>query len=281
MAVGFALTAVSFAIWGHQAESPWPVLALASNVVHVAAASLWLGGITVLVILLRRQDPVAIGAVDRFSSTAIVSVVALVIAGLLMTVIGSGASGTAIVGTTWGLLLLAKVVLVVVVLLLAVWNRRRLVPRLHDAGPALVRLRRVMTLEGVMMVVILGVTGVLVGVTPARTAAPGPIVSVTTVVDSGTVEVSVDPGRAGRNTLRVEYRDDGGEPVDVATSMTAEFSLPALQIGPLTEQLFKIGPGRYATDTDLLSLAGDWSVTLLLRTGDFRIQRTPLELTIR
>jgi copper transport protein len=132
---------VSTAAIGHPVAGPWPGLAVAVTVVHVAAMSLWLGGLAGLLVAVLRptvpMDDVA-AVLPRFSRVAFASVAALVVSGTVQAV-REVESPTALFVTTYGWVLVAKLVLVVVVLAAAgvsrVWVQQRLGVRSSRPGP--------------------------------------------------------------------------------------------------------------------------------------------------
>jgi copper transport protein len=245
----------------------------------------------------RRDLLVSTGTVlARFSTAAGVSLVGLLLAGVAMTWIQSGGSPSALWSTTYGRLVLSKVVLVVAAGALALYNRRRLVPALtagvRDDGPDLDdegtgagwrSLRRNLVVEIVVLVAVLGLTAVLVNVTPARTAVAeaAAVVTLEGPAGDGTVEMSVTPARAGTNTLRVQYYDAAGDPLDIANGLRAEFSLPDAGLGPIDREVVKVGPGSFVVQGSELSIPGTWEIALAVRPSDFREVRTPFTVEIR
>ena len=132
--VGIAVTP---ALSGH-ARVAGP-LAVVSDWVHVLAASAWIGG---LVFVLRRavasggeRWSLAARAVPRFSALAVVSVTALLVAGVVSGFL-EVRSWSALWETTYGRLLLVKVALVLPVLALGCVQQ----PRLGAAAPGRDRL---------------------------------------------------------------------------------------------------------------------------------------------
>ncbi|MCU0311744.1 MAG: copper resistance protein CopC/CopD [Acidimicrobiales bacterium] len=248
-----------------------------------------------------------LGVLDRFSTAAAVSVVVLLVSGVAMTWIQSGGDPTALWSTTYGRLLLTKVGLVVVVLALAAHNRYRLVPRLttndDEPGPAESaveatagrpadpgtatadwrRLRSNVLGEVVVLLAALAVTAVLVNVVPARNAvaSAASVVELTAPADDGTVTMTVTPAAAGVNTIRVQYLDEAGGVLDVATTLRAEFSLPAAGLGPIAREVVKVGPGSFVLEGSELSIPGEWEIDLVVRPSDFRELRTPFAVEIR
>jgi copper transport protein len=292
---GLAVT-VSFALWGHAIEAPSKWITLGANVVHTTAAALWFGGLVGLAMVLRRRAPQPVastaGILGRFSSMAAITVVALAAAGLTMTWTETGGSFSALTGTTYGRLVLLKIAVTLGVVGIAAFNRYRLVPSLTErsaeANPvsdrtSWTKLTGTVRLEAFALVAVLAVTAVLVNVTPARSAvtqAPA-TVSLSQPMASGTVTLSVSPATVGPNTLVVQYTDSAGQPVDVANSLTIEFSLPAAQLGPITRQVIKSGLGRFVLEGRELSLRGAWDITLKVRTGDFTQEQSSFQVPIR
>ena len=290
---GLAVT-VSFAVWGHATELSPTAISLAADAIHATAAALWLGGLVGLVMVLSVRTPETVrataGIIGRFSRMAFWSVIALTIAGLTLTITGSGASLNSILTTTWGQLVLAKIGLTLIVVLIAAWNRRTLVPSLtsptENTGELAVRwatLLRTIRAEAVLLVAVVALTAIVVNVPPARTAvvAKADRVDITQRVDTGNVQLSVDPAIVGPNTVAVRYTDGTGQPINVANSMSIEFSQPSAGLEPITRQVPASEPGVFVIQGNELSIPGTWTITIAVRTGDFTEQRTSFEVPVR
>jgi copper resistance protein D len=150
-------------------------LHLAADVLHLTAASAWIGGLISLVWLLAgtRRDPVhaslAWDATRRFSTLGIVSVGTLFSTGLVNASILVG-SFHALISTDYGRLLMLKIGLFVVMVAFAAVNRFWLTPRLVlsaegvPQGNSLRLLTRNSVIEialGLMIYCIVGVLGTL------------------------------------------------------------------------------------------------------------------------
>ena len=290
---GLAAT-VSFAVWGHATELSPTAISLAADAIHATAAALWLGGLVGLVMVLSLRTPETVrstaGIIGRFSLMAFWSVIALTIAGLTLTITGSDANLNSILTTTWGQLVLAKIGLTLIVVLIAAWNRRTLVPSLtsptENNGELAVRwatLLRTIRTEAVLLVAVLALTAIVVNVPPARTAvvAKTDRVDITQRVDTGNVQLSVDPAIVGPNTVAVRYTDGTGQPINVANSMSIEFSQPSAGLEPITRQVPALEPGVFVIQGNELSIPGTWTITIAVRTGDFTEQRTSFEVPVR
>jgi putative copper resistance protein D len=150
----------------HAGTSDQHTLAVSSLMLHVIAASLWVGGLVALVLLGtsdRRPLPVA---VPRFSRLALWSAVALALSGLAGATVRI-TSPTELVTTSYGRLVLLKVVLIGVLAAFGVWHRRHVVPALAGdlARRAFVRLAAVEVL----------VMAATIGVAVALSRTPPPV----------------------------------------------------------------------------------------------------------
>ena len=150
-------------------------VALASDWVHVVAASVWAGGLVFLLIALWRAQSeerwqFTARAVPRFSVLAVVSIATLLTAGVVNGFLEVG-SWRGLWETTYGQLLLVKVALVLPVLALGAFNNRVSVPRLRAKIASALERRRFLVsvaVELVLAVVIVGVTAALVAEPPAQ-----------------------------------------------------------------------------------------------------------------
>ena len=168
--VGLVLGLVSDWFDGHTvSRGPWFVHALA-NLVHVASAAIWVGGVFAMttIAILRRRRAARTGLVTmvvRFSTIAAISLGALATAGLVMTwFVIDGPSD--LWSTDWGQVLLAKVLVVAFAAGMGAYNHFSLRPALErqPTDPSLIRhLRTSLAVESAAFVVVIVLTAVLVG----------------------------------------------------------------------------------------------------------------------
>ncbi|NKY14384.1 hypothetical protein HGA06_09475, partial [Streptomyces somaliensis DSM 40738] len=172
--------------------------------------------------------------------------------------------------------------------------RRR---RERDADPARAGLRRSVLAETALAVVLLAVTTALTGTEPGRTqeqadraraaaatAVPDRPVDVGLPFDTGgpngtgTVRLFLDPGRSGRNTLRVAVDGPDGRPRDAA-EVKVSFTLDAQGIGPLPVALDRDAAGRWTARSARFPMPGDWRIRVTVRTSD--IDQTTIEENVK
>jgi copper transport protein len=160
---------VSFWFDGHTvARGPWALHSVV-NLVHLGAAAVWGGGVfamtTIAWMRRRRSERVGMAAmVVRFSSIATVSLVAVIVAGLVMTWMILDTQGD-LFGTRWGRILVAKTAVVAVAAGLGGYNHFRLRPALEQRpdDPVLAKeLRITLSIESAVFVAVVVLTAILV-----------------------------------------------------------------------------------------------------------------------
>jgi len=305
---GAVLAPLSFALTGHTRSMDPAAIGYSADLVHLLAAAVWFGGLgAVTATVLRRRragDPMgAAEAVATFSGIAAGAAAAVIVAGTTLAWIEVGGL-EALTSTTYGRLLLAKVAAVAVVLGLAAWNRFRLLPLVaRDAldrtegdldgeggvdgdgaatGAAAWRsLVRTLRVEGAVLVAVLALTGVLVNVTPAKQAVvPGPV-TVTTELGEGSVDVTIDPARAGRNDLHLYLFDAEGRPDDRYDAVALQLRLPEQDLGPFDREPVRAGPGHFQLVGTDLTLSGEWELTIVVKPDRFTETKATVTFDVR
>jgi copper transport protein len=136
---GCAGLVVSLSLSGHATTGRWEPFGFIGDLVHVAAAAVWLGGLIVLVMVLFRpgtgSDPSELGpVVRRFSATAAWAVGLIVASGFFEAWRQIG-SWKALSDTDYGTILLLKVTLVLAAIEAGWFSRRWVARRLDPADP--------------------------------------------------------------------------------------------------------------------------------------------------
>ncbi|GGX92760.1 copper resistance CopC/CopD family protein [Streptomyces hiroshimensis] len=162
--------------------------------------------------------------------------------------------------------------------------------RRRDADEGRSGLRRTVLAEAGVAVVLLAVTTLLTGTQPGRaeteqreaassggprTPAPAPSgpAEVKIPYDTGgtngrgTALIRIDPARSGNNSLDVSVTDPAGKAVDVP-ELEVAFTETRKNIGPLRTSLKRGAAGRWQASGFQLPMAGEWQLTLTVRTSD-------------
>ena len=166
---GLALVIGAYWFDGHTVSRGSWIVHAAVNLVHVVAASVWVGGVFAMTLLAwtrrrRRVDTGLAEMVVRFSTIAAISLAALTVAGVTMAWLVLDSFGD-VVSTDWGRVLLLKVGVVAVAAGLGGYNHFVLRPAFEvspDDPDVVARLRRSLLIESSAMVAVIVITAVLV-----------------------------------------------------------------------------------------------------------------------
>ena len=275
LAGGAALLAPGAA--GHAAQTAPRWLSIVLDWLHLAAGSVWIGGLIGLLVLWwslpaeRRTAGLAV-VVPRFSNVAFVSVLAL---------IGSGTAAallhlptlSSLWQTSYGTAILWKVGLLVAAMLLASVNLLRAKPALEspEAGPGHARLLRgVVGGEAILVAAVIFAAAVLSSLAPPSKAlaslgnvtahtGPGPVAS---VVDANGYRLAfrVVPNKAAvPNAFSVRITR-GGKPVRGA-DVTATFTMLDMDMPAQAYRLAETAPGVYTHTGPALVMVGHWGLS--------------------
>jgi copper transport protein len=158
IAAGLAVTP---SLAGHaMGDHAHPIVTIAADALHVAAASAWLGTLFVfaLVVILPRHEG-ALACVRAFSPVALISASTLAITGLWASYVHVG-TWSAVLGSTYGRTLCIKLALVAAVAGVGAYNWRWATPRL--AGGEQHALRNSARAELILGALVLLATAILV-----------------------------------------------------------------------------------------------------------------------
>jgi copper transport protein len=271
---GWAAVAASAAIvlgvdvgTGHAAYGVDLVLQFTAQLTHGLAAAAWIGGLAGLLLVLRTIPPGERGATARrYSSWAGIALAVVVITGF-MRALAEIATLDALVNTDFGRVVLAKSALLLALALLGAFNR---FVTLKDDSRLVRRLRRVGATEIVIAVVILGLSGLLVNLSPpalaGTTIAPAPQPIVATGNDNGTsvrARLVATPGTTASNAFDLSLTDyDSGAPLD-ASAASIRFAVASVSgVATSTLDLTRASPGQYMATGSNLSIDGIWKLTV-------------------
>jgi copper transport protein len=272
---GLALL-TTYATSGHAVSDHPEWLAVPIDMVHVAAMSVWFGGLVMLAVLVLRDGvhgDVAGGVARRFSALALTAVSLLVVTGIYQ---GwrQVRSWAALTATTYGRELLIKIVLVAAVLVVAAASRRWVRGRSTDVSV----LRRRVSVEALGLVGVLALTSALVATDPAHTAYH-PSVSANLRLGPDLAQVSAVP--VGDRVMQLHlYLFDRHQRPTEPKAVSASVSLPSHHIGPLPLELQRVGRGHRIADV-AVPVAGDWTLAVDIRTSPIDEYTETVTLPIR
>lgn len=280
---------------------------VASDFIHLAAASMWIGGLVqlrwgVLPALAPLDGPsrtrLLSRVIRRFSIVAGAAVVVVSVSGTYQLVRLLG-EPSVLREEAWGQLLVLKLALILLALPLAGINLLRISPRLKALAGRLdtasreaaarirLRFRHVVTAEALLLIGVLSVVGLMVGTAPGTTTSArgfipdgwfSPIVR--HADESGLdARLTLSPGTTGVNRYDVILTTEDGLP-ERGTELFLEFRHDS------SEEVVRLplaasAPTLYSTWGREFETAGDWHLTLIVRRPDAGAETEfPFDVTV-
>jgi copper transport protein len=259
-ALGLGLLGV-VAAGGHAISGDDVVIGFLATIVHLAAMSVWLGGLAVVLIV---PAPDGFWATaSRFSPWALGSVAALAVTGGVNAWRQVG-SLSGLTDSSYGRWLVIKLVLVALVLAAAAFSRRTVRLRGSDASSLL---RRSVGVELAGIALILGATAGLVN-SPPPPQDTAEIASASAVVGERVAQVELDPAVTGGTDLHVYITSPSGA-LDRADEISVTAALPADDVPAFDIETFPAGPNHVVGSNVNLPVAGLWTFEVTARYGEF------------
>jgi copper transport protein len=265
---------------GHAAQTRPRGASLLLDWVHLAAGSIWIGGLVGLLVLwaslpVAKRTAGLVIAVPRFSNTAFVSVLLLIGSGVGATIIHLPTLGS-LWQTSYGKALLVKIGLLLAAMLLASGNLLRTKPRLAiaehdpDVGVSTARLlRRLVSGEVVLVAAAVFAAAVLSSLPPPPPSlaavsnvsdhvGPGAVSSVV-AKDGYRFEFHVSPNKAAVPNAFAVKITRGGQPVRGA-EVLLRFDMLDMEMPSQQYRLAETSPGLYARSAPALVMVGHWAL---------------------
>ncbi|MXX92403.1 MAG: c-type cytochrome [Chloroflexi bacterium] len=265
----------------HSAATPTDIrwFAVATDLIHVIAATTWVGGISYLLVAsaisIRSDDQPARTALilyaTRFAPLAIFATTILVASGIVSSLMQVTIPEA--LNTPYGRVLGAKIVLLVILIALAASNNRSVAKSTRSGITPTRTLRRYITLELAVAFAVLLATAGLASLEPARLYAErkgigvADYVNVKETVVGATIDAKLDPGDTGNNTLTVNITDDG-EPFLSAIDVRARIKYLDDDFGEYFVPLTSEAPGQWLLDDITIGVAGAYQLDVTVVRSD-------------
>ncbi|HUF38815.1 MAG TPA: copper resistance protein CopC [Anaerolineales bacterium] len=272
----------TFSLNSHAAAEPRPLLPVTGDLVHLASASAWVGGLVAFAgamyalrnIEAHERTALTAALIPRFSNLAIASVALLALSGVYSAVLRVG-SIEALAGTLYGRTLLVKSLLAMPALVVGGLNLTTTTPMMRSAAaaggsPALVgRFRMLLSTEILFLSLVLLVVGFFAAIPPAQAVSTESAIVEQAQAGGLDLRLEISPGRVGLNTFRVTV-SSGGDPQAGLREVALQFVPAAADLPPSEAVLDDRGGGLYETSGAYLSLPDLWQIQVSVRrVGEF------------
>ncbi len=261
----------------HAAAQPGLILPVAADFAHLAAASVWTGGLGLFLGSLARTrswDParrslLAAALLTRFTALALVSLGVLALTGIYQALLDIGLWGL-LVGTAYGQALLIKLLIALAMVALGGYHHFVINPRLQGAnrqpqpGAHITdRFRKTLAIEALLGAGLLLWVGFFTSLPPARPA--GPAQWVRTNQQNGLVlKLVISPGQVGINSFTVDATTPDGAPAGDIGSVEILFYSSNESIPPTEVFLTDLGGGRYQVKGGYLGYPDQWKLRVVI-----------------
>ena len=238
---GAAILAVTLSGHGGSAGGwPWAFLA---TLLHVYGMTVWLGGLAVMLLVLR-----AAPRLQRWHRIATVHVGLVVVAGLGLSLLQVQPL-PALWRTSYGAVLLAKVLAVAFVVGLGHLAYRRF-------------RRRTLLVETAVAVTVLALTSILSSHTPAKDVYTTNIATTLDFGSSDVLDIGIDSIRRGPQQLTVTYEGAGASDVGVSADLSSVDANVARLPVELTEPVHDGDRTIWRSEHLVVPAPGEWKVSI-------------------
>jgi copper transport protein len=268
---------ISISLTGHaRAASRWPVLAVGSDWAHLAATTIWIGGLAFLWVTVsideskNEEGAKFLSAVaTRFSLIARICVAVLVITGIYAAWLHMP-NWRSFVSTDYGRVLSTKLLIIIPLFLIGLLNWRCVLPALaryaSEPPVALAQTRRLGALikaEATLGGAVLLAVAILTGLPPSTAVAMnGPVNMSQRNADANmSVALRLDSGQVGTRRAVVALADSRGRAVTDAKRVTLYLAMLDMNMGLETVQAEPSADGTYQAEL-ALTMPGRWRISV-------------------
>jgi copper transport protein len=273
--VGLVAVGLASAYGGHGATGRWHYLGVFLTMLHVSSMAVWLGGLAMLLLSFGETQR---EGVERFSSFALLAVVTVAVTGSIQGLRQVG-SLDGLTGTSYGKLLIWKLIAVAGVLAVAAVARAATHGRLTltparvgaSVGAAVpdrfdrARLRRAVTIESAMAVVVIVITSLLMAANPSQATSSAPF-SATLTSEGYLATITVAPGRVGPNEVHI-YLSSPNSSLEQADDVNVTIQDPSRDVDPIEIPVQKAGAGHVISNAATIPYAATWRMVVTARYG--------------
>lgn len=266
---------------GHPSSSPYENVAIIMNFFHLTAASIWLGGIIVIIFLLKEgvfakegeQHDIYWNTLQSYSMWALFTVAVLAISGavngsLLIPDFHS------LVSTAYGITLLVKVGIFALMIGFGAYH---LVSRTMLSRQKFYK--KTIKIEMVLGVLLLMVTSVFTQLQTPTLPIDKPFYSEAEISYNENLSLAVSPKKTGiQNQYEVNLFDNDRNPLKDPEQITIELKQGDQQTSFTLE---KAGEGKYTAENLQLNSPGKWEATVHLLFKDLDSYDIPFEFNVR
>ncbi|KMN45202.1 copper resistance CopC/CopD family protein [Bacillus sp. LK2] len=231
-------------------------IAIAMDFLHLFAASLWIGGLSSIILLLRKEDAkwtMYWDAIKRFSPWATGAVIVILITGLFNSTFFIPTIHS-LFDTKYGLALLTKILLFVCMGILGIFHY------VKGRMRAQKRLGASVKVEFIVGIIVFIIVAFMTNVQTPPMPPTGPFTESKQVDNGYELTLHVSPNKVGQNTFHINVKDENGQPVTDMEQIVLTTQSLDMNMGKGSFKVSAVSPGEYEAEGMYINMTGNWNI---------------------
>ncbi|MDR4985102.1 copper resistance protein [Bacillus cereus] len=231
-------------------------IAVIMDFLHLFAASLWVGGLSSIILLLRKEDDkwtMYWDAIKRFSPWATGAVIVILLTGLFNSTFFIPTIHS-LFDTKYGLALLAKILLFVCMGILGI------IHYVKGKMRAQKRLGATLRVEFIVGVIIFLIVAFMTNIQTPPMPPTGPFTESKQLDNGYELTLHVSPNKVGQNTFHITLKDENGQPVTDMEQMILTTQSLDMNMGKGSFKVSAVSPGEYEAEGMYINMTGNWNI---------------------
>lgn len=231
-------------------------IAVVMDFLHLLAASLWVGGLSSIILLLRKEDNkwhMYWDMIKRFSPWATGAVIVILITGLFNSTFFIPTIHS-LFDTKYGLALLAKILLFIFMGILGIVHYVKGRIRAQQGLGATVKV------EFVIGIIIFVIVAFMTNVQTPPMPPTGPFTESKQLDNGYELTLNVSPNKVGQNKFHIKLKDEKGQPVTDMEQMILTTQSLDMNMGKGSFKVSVVSPGEYEAEGMYINMTGNWNI---------------------
>ncbi|MED1509606.1 copper resistance CopC/CopD family protein [Bacillus proteolyticus] len=231
-------------------------IAVVMDFLHLFAASLWVGGLSSIILLLRKEDgkwAMYWDAIKRFSPWATGTVIVILLTGLFNSTFFIPTIHS-LFDTKYGLALLAKILLFVCMGILGI------IHYVKGRMRAQQRLGATVKVEFIIGVIVFIIVAFMTNVQTPPMPPTGPFTESKQLDNGYELTLNVSPNKVGQNTFHITLKDENGQPVTDMEQIILTTQSLDMNMGKGSFKVSAVSPGEYEAEGMYINMTGNWNI---------------------
>ncbi|MGG0726271.1 copper resistance CopC/CopD family protein [Bacillus paramycoides] len=231
-------------------------IAVVMDFLHLFAASLWIGGLSSIILLLRKEDnkwTMYWDMIKRFSPWATGAVIVILITGLFNSTFFIPTIHS-LFDTKYGLALLTKIFLFVCMGILGILHY------VKGRMRAQKRLGGTLKVEVIIGMIVFVIVAFMTNVQTPPMPPTGPFTESKQVDNGYELTLHVSPNKVGQNTFHITLKDANGQPITDMEQIVLTTQSLDMNMGKGSFKVSAVSPGEYEAEGMYINMTGNWNI---------------------